>query len=367
MKDLRRILVYRLGSLGDTIVALPALHLIARAYPDAERWMLTNFNINEKAAPVAQVLNGTGLIHNYIEYPIGTRNLRTLIKLREKIRQLRPDVLLYLTESRSLLKTLRDALFFRWCGLRRLIGVPYIADLRTCQRSEDGMYEYEGARLTRCIRELGDAQLDNMDSFNLVLSTDERQAAQAALAPLSSRPLLAVSIGAKVDVKDWGDQNWSVLISRLSETFPVCGLVMVGAGVERDRSEMLAKNWNGAFINLCGKLTVRESAAVLEHCHLFVGHDSGPMHLAAAVGTPCVGIFSSRSLPGVWFPYGKQHRVIYHHIECQGCVLNDCMIRHKSCINSITVDEVLRQVLEQAMDRFSVSAGKTATDSLVVG
>ena len=351
MKGRQRILIYRLGSLGDTIVALPALRLIARAFPDAERWMLTNFSVNAKAAHVAQVLDGTGLVNGYLEYPIGTRDLFTLIKLRKKIRQLRPNVLIYMTESRSLLKILRDALFFRWCGLRRLIGVPYTADLRTCRRLEEGMYEYEGARLARCLRELGGARLDDPAAFDLVLSEAERRAAHTILAPnTTARPLLAVSIGAKVDVKDWGDKNWSALLSQVSKSLSGWGLVMLGAEVERTRSDALAKCWQGDSLNLCGRLSVRESAAMLENCRLFIGHDSGPMHLAAAVGTPCVAVFSARNMPGVWFPYGNRHRVLYHSVACRDCRLQVCEKYQKKCITSISVSEVMDAVMAFAKE-----------------
>src|SRR5437667_11523770 len=84
----RRILIYRLGSLGDTVVALPALRLVARAFPDAERWALTNFSVSTKAAPMASVLEGTGLVHGYLEYPAGLRNAAGLSKLRRDIRGL---------------------------------------------------------------------------------------------------------------------------------------------------------------------------------------------------------------------------------------------------------------------------------------
>jgi len=351
MKERQRILIYRLGSLGDTIVALPALRLIAQAFPDAERWMLTNFSIGAKAAPMAKVLDSTGFIHGYLEYQIGTRDLRTLLRLRKKIRQLRPDVLIYLTESRSLLKTLRDALFFRACGVRRLIGVPYTADMRTCRRMADGMFEYEGARLARCLRELGDARLDDPAVFDLSLSSPEREAARCALEQIArAKPLLALSIGAKVSVKDWGDANWSALLSRLSESLTGWGLVMLGADVEWTRSDTLVKCWRGASLNLCGRSSVRESAALLGNCRLFLGHDSGPMHLAAAVGTPCVAVFCARNMPGVWFPYGNRHRVLYHSVACRDCRLEVCEKYQKKCITSISVSEVMDAVMTLAKE-----------------
>jgi ADP-heptose:LPS heptosyltransferase len=64
-------------------------------------------------------------------------------------------------------------------------------------------------------------------------------------------------------------------------------------------------------MNLCGKLTPRESAAVMQRATLFAGHDSGPMHLAAAVGTPCVAMFGDFNPPKKWHPFGAQHRLIH--------------------------------------------------------
>src|SRR6266550_288875 len=124
MTATRRVLIYRLGSLGDTVVALPALRLVASAFPDAERWVLTNFSVSTKAPPLASVLEGTGLVHGYLEYPLGLRNVAGLSKLRRDIRRLSPDTLVYLALPRGQLKAWRDALFFRYCGIKRLIGVP---------------------------------------------------------------------------------------------------------------------------------------------------------------------------------------------------------------------------------------------------
>jgi len=71
---------------------------------------------------------------------------------------------------------------------------------------------------------------------------------------------------------------------------------MLGAADEQVRTELLLANWPGPKLNLCGQLSVRQSAAVLTHARVYLGHDSGPMHLAAAVGIPCVAVFSSRNL-----------------------------------------------------------------------
>jgi ADP-heptose:LPS heptosyltransferase len=70
--------------------------------------------------------------------------------------------------------------------------------------------------------------------------------------------------------------------------------------------------WKGPILNLCGVLAPRQSAAALSRALVFVGHDSGPMHLGAAVGIPCVCMFGNYNRPRRWHPYGTQHRVLHN-------------------------------------------------------
>ena len=79
-EHIRKVLIHRLGSLGDMVVALPSLHLIARRFPDAERRLLTNFPVNAKAPAAAAVLGESGLVHGYMQYTVGTRDLGELLR-----------------------------------------------------------------------------------------------------------------------------------------------------------------------------------------------------------------------------------------------------------------------------------------------
>src|SRR6185437_9201364 len=89
------------------------------------------------------------------------------------------------------------------------------------------------------------------------------------------------------------------------------GLVLVGAAGERERSDRLGRFWSGPVANLCGFASPRVSAAAMRRARMFIGHDSGPMHLAAAVGTRCVAIFSPKNRPGEWYPFGDRHKILY--------------------------------------------------------
>lgn len=346
----RRVLIYRLGSLGDTLVALPALHLVARSFPHAERRMLTNFPVNVKAPPARAILENSGLVQSYFRYSVGTRSKREILKLWWQLLRWRPQVLVYIGAARGVESAGRDARFFRLCGISRQIGVPVTQDMQQNRWIEaDQALEPEGARLARNLSELGDAKLDSPASWDLRLTPDEHARAAEALRPAANHPLIAVSVGTKVQSKDWGRDNWRALLSQLATLYPNHALALSGAPEESEVSEFAAQGWRTAspsspVVNLCGRLTPRESAAAFACARLFIGHDSGPMHLAAAVQTLCVAIFAARNKPRVWFPYGSQHRVLYHQTDCWGCGLETCTLERKKCLTSITVEEVLAQI-----------------------
>ena len=340
-ESVQKALIYRLGSIGDTVVALPGFRLIAKAFPKAERWLLTNFPHGAKVAPMEAVLDQMGLVHGYIKYPIGTRHPGSLYHLARQIRAWKPEVLVYLAAPRGRIKAVRDALFFKSCGIRRLIGVPWTADLQKVRGPlTNGVWEHEASRMGRCIAKLGDLQLNDPASYSLDLSLAEREKAGQVLSQWHApNGFICASIGTKADTKDWGRENWSELFSRWSMDRPALGLVLVGSADEYVQSGQVAEGWHGPIINLCGN-TPRETAALIEKSLLFVGHDSGPMHLAAAVGTVCIAIFGARDLPGEWYPFGSRHHIIYHRTECFGCRRVVCEEYDKLCIRSIKVDEV---------------------------
>ena len=123
--------------------------------------------------------------------------------------------------------------------------------------------------------------------------------------------------------------------------------MFLGSAEEGEQSETCSSSWGQMGLNLCGKSSPRVSAAVLAKCKLFIGHDSGPMHLAACVSTPCVAIFSARNLPQQWFPRGNKNVILYNRTECAGCDLEVCTIEKKKCLISISVKQVEDAVFSQ--------------------
>jgi heptosyltransferase-3 len=295
------ILIYRLGSLGDTVIALPCFHLIRKLHPRSRIVMLTNQPVSGKAAPAMAILENSGLCDEAISYPVGTRNASELLALRHTIREIQPQMLINLVAGRGLSKNLRDHLFFRSCGIQKTIGTPWRRRDLQVQPMPDGEFEPESQRLASRLSTLGAINLADRHFWDLRLTQAERNQSLELLPSAEPAPV-AVSVGTKQPVKDWGEENWEKLLALLSMEMPGRLLVFLGSADEQARSEKLSRAWTGPALNFCGKISPRVSAAILERCRLFIGHDSGPMHLASAVGVPTLGLFSWFNPPGQWFP-----------------------------------------------------------------
>ncbi len=314
-----RLLVYRLGSIGDTMVAMPCFHAVARHFPGHRRILLSTRPRHAEVSPEA-LLAPTGLIHEFIDYDPGLRSPGELLRLARRVRALGAERLIYLaaTHGRHHAHTWRDLAFFRLaCGLRHVDGVPLTEDLQRNRRDPaTGEEEPEYLRLARCTAAAGlEVEAESAASWRLHLGDDEITAARTRLAPVlaGGRACLVVSPGAKIPVKDWGSANWAAWAEAFSARHPDVSAVLVGGPGDREVASRVAATWSGRCLNLSGATTIRETAAVIERCDVFVGHDSGPMHLAAAAGLPCVALFGgwSYSPPGRWYPWGTGHAVIH--------------------------------------------------------
>ncbi|HEX4508318.1 MAG TPA: glycosyltransferase family 9 protein [Alphaproteobacteria bacterium] len=314
-----RVLIYRPGSLGDTVVALPCLKLVRKAFPEAELRVLTHAPVASSAPPLAAVVEGMGLVDGYLEYPVPLTNPGNAWQLARAIRRWRPDMLVYLARRETPGQVRRDAAFFRLCGIRKIIGLPTTPDLLKNRRLPGGTFEREAERLARTVALLGDLDPADPTAFDLALGEADRALPRRLISErIGRQPFIAVSIGTKQPANDWGLGNWRELCVQLCRLYPH-RLALTGAEEDRAPSDAVIQGLGERAVNLCG-LKVRENAALIEAASLFVGHDSGPMHLAAAVGTPLAAIFSRLWAPGIWYPMSAQAAVLYPQGDSIGAI-----------------------------------------------
>ncbi len=355
-KNSPNILIYRLGSLGDTVMALPCFHQIRRTFPASDTTLLTNKPVASTAAPLEAILGKDQFFDRTLTYPVGTRNPLLLSKLLLKIKAQKIETVINITALRSQAADLRDKKFFQLAGIKNFIGFDASpADYEVSIDPNTGEYEWEAERLARKINALGPIDLGDKENWDFCLSDTETRAAEKLLSPLPDlQKIIVLNCGTKMPVKDWGENNWTELISQLSRSHAEYTLVVIGVREENERAEAILKRWHGLKLNLCGKSSPRVSAAVLEKAKLFIGHDSGPMHLAGAIGLPCVAVFACINQPKQWFPRGDHNTIIFPDTACAKNPSRDCQNPDRRCVLTISplavaqaIDTVLQDTVAQ--------------------
>ena len=299
-----KILVHRLGSLGEHVVALPCFHFLRRIFPSAEIILDPIFPVSQKAAPAMTVLTACELVDGAVAHPMAARNVSQLIALRRTIRDRHFDLGVTLCSGHGLFRTLRDAAFLKLCGIHRVVGSHARSSGASHCNANGAVTPQECVRLAARLSEIGDVDPSERSHWDLMLSDEERSFAASLLQSGGvAGPFLAASLGTKVPANDWGDDNWVELLSgQLSSEFLRLGLVMVGSPDETERCNAILQHWKGPSPNACARSTQEGTAALLERCAVFIGHDFEGAHLAAATGAQVIAIFSWYNAPGKWFP-----------------------------------------------------------------
>ena len=348
----RSVLVFRIGSLGDTVISVPALHVLRRHFSQARIALLCDYHVGRPYVQAADVIRGSGLVDEFMQYPLVHSSLGRwfrplrMVRLLASLRLRRFDALVYLVPTmRSPFQIERDRRFFRAAGIPRIYGMegfPALPPVGT--GSPLPMIANEAdlllARLAASGSPTPGPGRGNMD---LVLGAQEEREVEAWLATLPSsqgRPWISVSPVFKQPSSRWPEDRYLEVMRALVAEYNVWPVLFGGPG-DRATLESLVKAC-GAGYSAAGVLGVRATAAAMRRCVFHLGNDTGSMHLAAAVGLSCVGVYSSKTVPGMWYPYGSGHHVLRTPIDCEGCELITCVERGMECILSIEPRAVLQ-------------------------
>jgi lipopolysaccharide heptosyltransferase II len=156
------------------------------------------------------------------------------------------------------------------------------------------------------------------------------------------QPLVAVLIGSRWESKDWFIDGYIQLVQRILDTGALQVALIGGQSQAADAQEICNKVTTKGIINLVGNSLV-ELTAVLQRAQAAIGPDSGPGHLAAAVGTPYVTLFGPTS-PKRYAPYRCEHLVVQTELECMPCNKRQCPEHTKQCMRAIDADDVMEKL-----------------------
>ena len=318
--------------LGDAIMALPALRAIRSKFPAA--------SISVVARPyVADIYRGQGICDELITYdPRTTHNgWNGRERIAGELRARKFDIAL-------LLQNAFDAAWIAWrAAIPQRIGYArdgrrFLLTTAIATPKPGEIPTHEKFYYLELVRRAGWIDsLPEIDEISLQVSETEKRAAEEVLQAAGAKTSafrLAIGAGASYgSAKCWPPNRFAEFANRFQAERDA-EIILFGTPNELTVAEAITSGMNRKPINLTGKTSVRELSALLSRCHLFVGNDSGAMHVAASVGLPVVAVFGPTD-PGGTAPVTPRHSIVQQKPYCSPCFLKRCPTDHR-CMTAVT-------------------------------
>ncbi len=323
---MKRILLIKLRYIGDVVLSTPLLPLLRRRFPEASLTFLVN-------PGTEGVLFGNPHLEEISVIP--RDGWASQLRFLHKLRRAGFEAVVDLTDGD------RSAFLTHWTGARvrlgfnrenRWRGKLYSQVLPSAYGSMH-MVDYHAQALTvlGCSGPVGKPEL--------YLRPDDHDQGDHMVASLKigQSPLVLLHPLARYVNKAWPLERFAALADWLADQGAVVALIGRQQDVLIGQKILNLSKSNPK--NLMGQTRLRQLAAVMKRSALFVGNDGGPMHMAAAVGCPVLGLFGPTD-PHVWGPRGEKVSVIYKGLDCQECFYHGCSRGEESCMRQISVEEV---------------------------
>lgn len=327
----RNILVIKLRYLGDVLLATPALEALKAAYPSTRLTVVVNRGTEAMLA---------GNPHIDEVLPLERGSILSQWRFLRELRRRRFDVVIDLTDAD------------RSAWLSRMTGAPVRIGFNDEGRFRGHCYtnivhgEPGAHRIERDLASLAPLNIAAAETIpRLWLTPEEKWRAADLLSHEGvdrKKPLAMLQPGARYWFKAWPWERFAALADRLAEQYGY--QVLIGGNQQEfELAERICGTAASRPINLAGRADMRIYAAVLKRTSLFVGNDSGAMHVAAAVGAPVVALFGP-SDPKEWGPRGAAAAVLYKGIDCRICFHPTCERGEQNCMKLIGIEEVLSAI-----------------------
>ncbi len=307
--------------LGDAVMALPVVFGLKELFPATT----IDIAIKNNFAGLIDLLPGA---NNVISLP--DKNFRL-------IKDGRYDTALILPNS------FRAALDIWRAGIPERIG--YAGDMRSFLLTKPlTRPEKHSMHQAEYFEALGLAAFPGFYTKNLSLLAPQLSVGNAReLLPKDDNPLIGIGFGASFGAaKMWPAVRFALLADRLAELGSV---VLLGAESDREAEQKVLALTKSNPVSLVGETDIQTLAGVFSCLSLYITNDTGPMHLAAAIGTPVIALFGPTS-PEETKPLAKNAEVIYHGADCAPCWKRSCPVDHH-CMTAITVDEVEKEAIRK--------------------
>ena len=329
------ILIVKLSAIGDVIHTLPSLAVLRGFYPDAHiTWV-----VEEEAADLVRN-------HPYLDEVLVSRRkkwskdfragqfrqpLREISSFINTLRQRHYDLVI---DFHGLFKS--SIIVFLSGGKRKLgyNSLQELSGLFLNEKISEDMNKHAVDRYLDFARYLG-AKIDKVQ-FVLPSNKEKEEKAQILLRKynLEDKKFIAINPIALWETKLWSNEKFARLADLI---YDYLQMKVVFTGSEKETLGKITSSTNKEIINLGGQTSLPELACLYKQARIVISTDSGPMHLAAAVGTPVIALFGPTD-PARTGPYGFGHTIIRTEIPCSPCFLKNCST--KKCMADISPEQV---------------------------
>ena len=329
---MRNVLIIKLRYIGDVLLATPTVRAIKAARPDVRVTMMVNRGTEG-------MLSGNPDLDEIVVLDKGS--LAAQWRLIAGLRRGRFDTVIDLTDGD------RSA-FLSWIS-----GAPVRIGFNDEHRWRGRCYT-EVVQPVPGMRHRIDRDLEVLKPMSiqagstdprLWLMPEEENSADQLLDQLGvqrSQSMVILQPGARYWFKAWPPERFAELADRLTSQYG-CQVLIGGSHQDIDLAQQIRQMAKSSPIIMAGRTAIKQFAAIAKKSALFVGSDSGAMHIASAVGTPVVALFGP-SNPREWGPRGGSVEVIYKGLDCRACFHPTCQRGEQNCMRLISIDEVMMAV-----------------------
>lgn len=348
MAEPRKILVRVPNWVGDAVLSLPALRCLREKFPAAELVVLAR-------PTVADLYRSQPEVDRVLEFDHRGRHrgLRGLVRLSRELRALRFDLSVLFQNA------FQAALLAFLAGIPRRVGYardvrgPLLTQaIRVPRHGEipphETNYYLELLRRAGWLNALLQVERIPLTPAPALVERMRNRLRELGLEPGASPGRLRVVLapGASYgSAKCWLPERYAALADRLVEAHNAA-VLLCGTPAEASLGEAIAARMRTQPIDLVGKTTLEEFLALLPSADLFIGNDSGAMHLAAGVGLPQVAIFGPTDEQGTG-PVNPAARLVKQPVSCSPCFLRHCPVDHR-CMERVSLQQVW-QAVEEAL------------------
>jgi heptosyltransferase-2 len=337
----RRILIVRTDRIGDVLLSTPVIKALRQKFPQAYICMLVSPYTKD-------ALEGNPDLDRIITFDKDAKNSQGwlgALKFAWLLRKKKFDLAIVLHP------TTRMHLLTFLAGIPKRLGYDrksgFLLTDRIKHTKEYGQ-KHESEYALDLIRYLG-IQAQDKTLFMPIKQESEKwvEVLFSQVGIKDSDKLLIIHPTASCHSKTWPGERFAEAADKLAQKYGFKVVIVSGPKDLQQAGEVI-KNMRSQALNLAGKTSLSQLASLLRRCQLFISTDSGPMHVASALGVPVITIFG-RSQAGLspqrWGPLGEKSRVLHKTVGCSICLAHDCQ-KDFACLKATSVEDVLRAAEE---------------------